>query len=243
MSKLAAVAERLAQTRRWLDQEADRLAARLDQLEARAPAAIQNAHRLLDDQLKEVEATEQMIQQWVNASLEVSGGSNKPRAPQHAGTSQLPRTQPKQSNDAPAPLDPVHRFLNEQHKDLGRLERTLQTLATEFPSPETVAANQPEHAQPKQPNAAAPASINSRRLLDEQQKDDRGLERALQTLANKLQGPQHDGDSLPTRLQLKQFNGGASAPVDGARRALDEPPKSEDANMPATRKLGVVRVA
>ena len=104
MSNLAAVAERLAQTRRWLDQEADRLATRLDQLERRAPAAIQHAHRLLDEQQKDLEATEQMILQMVSASvsLEAAVGSNKARAPQPADTSQLPRVQPKQSNVAPA---------------------------------------------------------------------------------------------------------------------------------------------
>ena len=244
MSKLAAVAERLAQTRRWLDQEADRLAARLDQLERRAPAAIQHAHRILDEQQKDLEATEQMIQQMVNASvsLEAAAGSNKARAPQPAGPSQLPRVQPKQSNDAPAPLEPVHR-LSEQQKDIGRLERTLQTLATEVPEPQNVAPKQPEHAQPRQPNAAASAAIDSRRFLEEQHKDEGGLERALQTLANKLQGPQPAGASAPPRPRFNQSNDDAPAAIDAARRVLDEAPRSEDANKPAARKLGVVRVA
>ena len=133
--------------------------------------------------------------------------------------------------------------MNEQQKDIGRLERTLQTLATEVPEPQNVAPKQPEQAQPRQPNAAASAAIDSRRLLDEQHKDEGGLERALQTLANKLQGPQPGGASPPPRPRFNQSNDDAPAAIDAARRVLDEAPRSEDANKPAARKLGVVRVA
>jgi len=243
MSKLAAVAERLAQTRRWLDQEADRIAARLDQLEKRAPAAIQNAHRILDEQQRDLDATEQMVQQWLSASAEVSGAS-KPRAPQQAGTNPSARAQPKPSSEgAPAQLDPAHRFLDEQQKDVGRLERALQTLATETPEPQTAVASQPPRAQAKPSNDAAAAALDSRLLLDEQQKDEGGLERALQTLANKLQAPQPAGASAPARPWPKQPNEAAPAPLDAQRRLLDEPQKSDDATKPAARKLGVVRVA
>ena len=102
MSKLAQVAERIAQTRRWLDQEADRLADRLDQIEKRAPAAFQNAHRILDEQQRDLDATEQMVQQWLSASAEVSGASNKSRAPQQAARSST-RAQPKPNDGASAP--------------------------------------------------------------------------------------------------------------------------------------------
>ena len=225
MSKLAAVAERLAQTRRWLDQEADRIAARLDQLEKRAPAAIQNAHRILDEQQRDLDATEQMVQQWLSATADLSAAS-KPRAAPHAGTSPLTRTQPRQADDqAPGQPEPAHHFLDEQQKDVGRLERALQTLATEVPE-QTAGVSQPSGAQPKPSNdAAAAAALDSRRLLDDQQKDEGGLERALQTLANKLQAPQPAGASPPARPRL-----------------LDELQQKSD-DKPAARKLGVVRVA
>jgi hypothetical protein len=225
MSKLAAVAERLAQTRRWLDQEADRIAARLDQLEKRAPAAIQNAHRILDEQQRDLDATEQMVQQWLSATADLSAAS-KPRAAQHAGTSPLTRAQPRQTGDlAPGQPEPAHHFLDEQQKDVGRLERALQTLATEVPEPQAPGVSQPAGAQPMPPNEAAASGPDSRRLLDEQQKDEGGLERALQTLANKLQAPQPAGASAPARPRL-----------------LDELQLKSD-DKPAARKLGVVRVA
>ena len=75
------------------------------------------------------------------------------------------------------------------------------------------------------PNEAAASGPDSRRLLDEQQKDEGGLERALQTLANKLQAPQPAGASAPARPRL-----------------LDELQLKSD-DKPAARKLGVVRVA
>jgi hypothetical protein len=224
MSKLAAVAERLAQTRRWLDQEADRIAARLDQLEKRAPAAIQNAHRILDEQQRDLDATEQMVQQWLSATADLAAAS-KPRAAQHAGTTPLTRAQPRLADDpAPGQPEPAHHFLDEQQKEVGRLERALQTLATEVPEPQTAGVSQPSGAQPKPSNDAA-AALDSRRLLDDQHKDEGGLERALQTLANKLQAPQPAGASPPARPRL-----------------LDELQQKSD-DKPAARKLGVVRVA
>jgi hypothetical protein len=242
MSKLAAVAERLAQTRRWLDQEADRLAARLDQLERRAPAAIQNAHRILDEQQRELDATEQMVAQWLSASADVAGGANKPRAsaPQQAG-SPLPRPQARPADGASGQLDPAHRFLDEQQKDVGRLERALQTLATDLAEPQAPAATQPPPAQPK-PAGDAASAHDSRRLLDDQHKDEGGLERALQSLANKAQPPQPASAPPAARSWLKPSDA-APAPVDAARRLLDEPQKGDDATKPAARKLGVVRVA
>ena len=226
MSKLAAVAERLAQTRRWLDQEADRIAARLDQLEKRAPAAIQNAHRILDEQQRDLDATEQMVQQWLSATADLSAAS-KPRAAQHAGTSPLTRTQPRQADDpAPGQPEPAHHFLDEQQKDVGRLERALQTLATEVPERRPPASASRLVRSLSRPTMRRPRRrSNSRRLLDDQQKDEGGLERALQTLANKLQAPQPAGASPPARPRL-----------------LDELQQKSD-DKPAARKLGVVRVA
>lgn len=246
MSKLAAVAERLAQTRRWLDQEADRLAARLDQLEKRAPAAIQTAHRILDEQLRDLDATEQMVQQWLSATAEVSGASGKSRTPQ-AGTSPLARPQPKQSNESVAStFEPARRLLDEQQKDVGKLERALQTLASELPEPQPDGAGQPTRAQSKPSNGGAPAPLNFRQLLDEQpsdeqHKDEGGLERALQTLATKLQGPpQSAAAGQLNRARLHQSNDEA---LEAARRLLDEPQKGEDGIKQPARKLGVVRVA
>jgi hypothetical protein len=239
MSKLAQVAERIAQTRRWLEQEADRLAARLDQIEKRAPAALQNAHRILDEQQRDLDATEQMVQQWLSASAEASGMSNKSRAPQQA-TSASTRAQPKPNDGASAPLDPVHRFLDEQQKGVGRLERALQTLA---PEPPTAGASQPAQPKPSSDGAA----LDSRRLLDDQHKDEGSLERALQSLANKLApqpaaaSPQPAASPL-ARPRLTQTSD-ALAPPDSARRSSDEPQKGEDATTQPPRKLGVVRVA
>jgi hypothetical protein len=246
MSKLAQVAERIAQTRRWIEQEADRLAARLDQIEKRAPAAFQNAHRILDEQQRDLDATEQMVQQWLSASAEVSGTSNKSRVPQQAASASV-RAQPKPNDGAAAPLDPVHRFLDEQQKDVGRLERALQTLATDAPEPQAAAASQPPRAQPKASNDAS-ASLDSRRLLDDPHKDEGGLERALQSLANKL-APQpaaaasHQPAAASPLARPRLTQTSDATPPDSARRSLDEPQKGEDATPQPPRKLGVVRVA
>jgi hypothetical protein len=79
-------------------------------------------------------------------------------------------------------------------------------------------------------------ALDSRQLLDEQQKtvrhrDEGGLERALQTLAN-----------MP-RPRLTPFVNEGPTPVESALRVLDEPQKAEDASKQQPRKLGVVRVA
>jgi hypothetical protein len=185
MSRLAAVAERLAQTRRWLDQEADRLAARLDQLEKRAPAAIQTAHRILDEHQRELDATEMMVQQWLNATADLSAAAGKRPLPQ-AGAGAPGRSPPKVQESVSAPVEPVRRALDDQQKDVGKLERALQTLASALPEPPIEAAGQSAQPQARQ---SVDAALDSRLLLDEQQKhdhrDEGGLERALQTLASK----------------------------------------------------------
>lgn len=228
MSKLAAVAERLAETRRWLDQEADRLAARLDQLEKRAPAAIQTAHRLLDEQQRGLEETERMVQQWLSATADLANAAKA--TPQHAAATPTVPKPPKPQESAAAPPDAVSVILDEQQKYVGKLERALQTLASAPPEPLAEAAS-----QLKQPGEDGPA-LDSRQFLDEQQKtarprDEGGLERALQTLAN-----------MP-RPRLTPFVSEAPTPVESALRVLDEPQKAEDASKQQPRKLGVVRVA
>lgn len=231
MSKLADVAERLAETRRWLDQEAERLAARLDQLEKRAPIAIQTAHRLLDEQLRGLDTTEKMVQQWLNATSELAGATK--HTPQHAGPSPVPPATPKPQESPPASLDHARAAFEEQHQDVSKIERALQTLASAPPEPQVVAAA----ASPlKPPGDGAPEAVDSRRLLDEQHRavhhrDEGGLERALQTLAN-----------MP-RPRITPFGGEVPVSVEPARRLPEEPPKAEDASKQPPRKLGVVRVA
>jgi len=227
MSKLAAVAERLAETRRWLDQEADRLAARLDQLEKRAPAAIQTAHRLLDEHQRGLEDTERMVQQWLSATADLANAAKG--TPQHTVASPAVPKPPKFQESITAAPDAVNVMLDEQQQYVGKLERALQTLASAPPEPLAEAAS-----QLKQPGEDEPA-LDSRQLLDEQQKtgrhrDEGGLERALQTLAN-----------MP-RPRLTPFVSEAPTPVESALRVLDEP-KAEDASKQQPRKLGVVRVA
>src|SRR5262245_25332012 len=80
MGKLTAVLERIAQTKQRLDEEAERLAARLDRLERGAPVIIRQAHRLLDDQLRELDATAQLIEQWTSA-LDVADSLHGYRSP------------------------------------------------------------------------------------------------------------------------------------------------------------------
>ena len=228
MSKLAAVAERLAETRRWLDQEADRLAARLDQLEERAPAALQTAHRLLDEQQRGLEETERMVQQWLSATADLANAAKG--TPQHAVASPAVPKPPKSQESIAAAPDAVNVMLDEQQQYVGKLERALQTLASAPPEPPAEAASQLKQSGEDEP------ALDSRRLLDEQQKtgrhrDEGGLERALQTLAN-----------MP-RPRLTPFVGEAPTATESALRVLDEPEKAEDASKQQPRKLGVVRVA
>jgi hypothetical protein len=245
MSKLTAVIERVAHTKRWLDQEADRLAARLDQLEKRAPAVILNAHRILDDQQKGLDATEKLIQQWVSLASELSTGPEKPRVSQHAGASQSSGTQHRQSNDGvPAGLEPVRRLVDEQHKDVGRLERALQVLAGELPEPQDAGADQGLPAQPRQSNASAMPDP-ARPSLEDEHKDEGGLERALQTLANKSQASQHNGTGQLSLARFKQSNddAGTPVPIESPPRLLEESQSGDDVSKPAPRTIGAIRAA
>jgi hypothetical protein len=226
MSKLAEVAERLAETRRWLDQEASRLATRLDQLERRAPKVIHTAHQLIDEQLRGLEETERMVQQWLSATAEPAAGKGTPQ-PHHAAasptaTSSRPLETVKER--ATAVLEPAKAVLDEQYQYVEKLERALQTMANDGPEPHVDAGN-----GLKEPGANAPA-VDSRRLLDEQQggghpREEGGLESALQTLAK-----------MP-RPRLMPFGSGAPSATEPA------PQQAEDAPQQQPRKLGVVRVA
>jgi hypothetical protein len=227
MSKLAEVAERLAETRRWLDQEASRLAARLDQLEKRAPIVIQTAHRLVDEQLRGLEETERMVQQWLSATAEPGAGKATPQ-PHHSAASPVAATSAKpletRRENLAAALDPARTVVDEQHQYVEKLERALQRMANEPPEPQVDAA-----ARLKEPGDSAPA-LDSRRLLDEPPRavpprEEGNLETALQTLAN-----------MP-RPRLMPF-GSVVPPA-----TEPGPQEAEDASKQQPRKLGVVRVA
>jgi hypothetical protein len=227
MSKLAEVAERLAETRRWLDQEASRLAARLDQLEKRAPIAIQTAHRLVDEQLRGLEETERMVQQWLSATADLGAGKATPQ-PHHVAASSVAATPPKPAEtlkERPAAItEPARTVLDDQHQYVQKLERALQRMTDELPAPNVDAAS-----RSKEPAESAPA-VDSRQLLDEPPRnvpprEEGGLETALQTLAN-----------MP-RPRLMPFGAGAPPATEAG------PEKAEDASKQQPRKLGVVRVA
>jgi len=228
MSKLAEVAERLAETRRWLDQEANRLAARLDQLERRAPKVIQAAHQLVDEQLKGLDETERMVQQWLSATADLENATRGKPQPAHASPSPVVSAPPKPLETAkespPVPFDPAKPLFDEQHQYVEKLERALQTMANELPEPHIDAAGRLRESE-----ESAPAHYAGG-LLDEQQsgvqtRGEGGLESALQTLAN-----------MP-RPRLTPF-GGVAPPAMEPR-----PQTSEDASKQQSRKLGVVRVA
>src|SRR5262245_17775949 len=229
MSKLAEVAERLAETRRWLDQEASRLAARLDQLERRAPIAIQTAHRLVDEQLKGLEETERMVQQWMSDIADLANAGKSAPRPHHAVASAVVATSPKPREtlkERPtAAVDPTRTLLDQQHEYVEKLERALQTMANEPPEPHVDAAS-----RLTEPDESTPA-LDSDRVPDEQQsgvhrrEEGSGLESALQTLAN-----------MP-RPRLMPFGSVAPSATE------PEPQKDEDTSKQQPRKLGVVRVA
>ncbi|MBX9775918.1 MAG: hypothetical protein K2Y71_16180 [Xanthobacteraceae bacterium] len=225
MSKLAEVAERLAETRRWLDQEANRLAARLDQLERRAPKAIQTAHRLIDEQLRGLDETERMVQQWLSATADAGAGKATPQ-PSHPAASPVGAAPPTpvetRKESLAAARDPARTVLDEQHEYVEKLERALKTMANELPEPPVEAASRSAG-----PGESASA-LDSRRLLDEPsgeyRRAERGLESALQTLAN-----------MP-RPRLMPFGSATSTATE------PEAQNAEDTSQ-QSRKLGVVRVA
>jgi hypothetical protein len=225
MSKLAEVAERLAETRRWLDQEASRLAARLDQLERRAPQAIQNAHRLIDEQLRGLDETERMVQQWLSATADPGAGKATPQ-PNHPAASPAGARSPTPVETRKESLagarDPARTVVDEQHLYVENLERALKTMANELPEPQVDAASR------LATHGDSASALDSRRLLDEQsgehRRAERGLESALQTLAN-----------MP-RPRVTPFGSATSTATE------PEPQNAEDTSQ-QPRKMGVVRVA
>jgi hypothetical protein len=261
MSKLAEVAERLAETRRWLDQEASRLAARLDQLEKRAPIAIQTAHRLLDEQLRGLDETERMVQQWMSATADLANAAKaKPQPAQAAAASPVVATPPKPlekpKESPPVPFDPAEPLFEEQHEYVEKLERALQTMANDPPEPHVDAARADAVAHVKGPGETTPAR-DPRRVPTEQQsaahlREEGGLERALQTLAN-MPRPRvtpfgHGGASAPELPQkadeiFKPPKAEGAPKQQKAEGSESKPQKAEDASKQQPRKLGVVRVA
>jgi hypothetical protein len=246
MSKLAAVAERIARTKRWLDQEVDRLAARLDQFEQRAPVVFQDAHRVLDEHQRDLEAAEELMRQWVVPSQQAAARPAKPRAPQQANGSP-PRGQPRPPGEGvPVLLGAAHQLFNEQQRNVERLERALQTLTSEVPEPPTASAGAAPRVQPQPKSLDDDGSVapDTRHLLDEAQyKDEVGLERALQTLATKMQAPEPTGTpSLLTRARIKPSGAEPPTPAEPPASVLEEAQQGQDEGMPAARKPGVVRV-
>ena len=75
MSKLAAIAERIKDTKTRLDAEADKLAERLDAVDAKAPGAFDGAHAFLAKQDAEIQAIEDTMRQLSNLPLGESGAS------------------------------------------------------------------------------------------------------------------------------------------------------------------------
>jgi methyl-accepting chemotaxis protein len=70
MGKLHDVAQRVAQTRQRLSDEADKIAARLDQIDQKAPNAFANAHSILDQHNADIDAMEAELRQLSNLPLE-----------------------------------------------------------------------------------------------------------------------------------------------------------------------------
>jgi hypothetical protein len=245
MSKLAAVAERIARTKRWLDQEVDRLAARLDQFEQRAPVVFQDAHRILDEHQRDLETAEELMRQWVTPP-QATARPAKPRTPQQANGSP-PRGQPRPPGEGvPVLLGAAHQLFNEQQKNVERLERALQTLTSEVPEPPAASAGAAARAQPQQKSADDDRSVapDAHRLMDEAQyKDEVGLERALQTLATKMQAPEQPGTpSLLTRARIKPSSAEPPTLAEPPASALEEAQQGQDDGKLAARKPGVVRV-
>jgi prefoldin subunit 5 len=69
MSKLSTVADRIKRTKEKLDAEADKLSARLDEIDKTAPEKIAGAHAFLDSQKAEVDSIEATLRQLSNDPL------------------------------------------------------------------------------------------------------------------------------------------------------------------------------
>jgi len=69
MGKLQSVAERIRDTKRRLEGEADNLAKKLDALEAKAPAAFDRGHQVLDQHNADLDAMDSELRQLSNLPL------------------------------------------------------------------------------------------------------------------------------------------------------------------------------
>lgn len=81
MATLASIADRLTQTNKTLDDEADGLATKLNELDKIAPDAIANAHAFIDAKKAEVLAIEATLKQLSNLPL-AGASTNSQNAPQ-----------------------------------------------------------------------------------------------------------------------------------------------------------------
>ena len=70
MGKLQAVAQRIRQTKLGLELEADRLAAKLDELDKKAPAAFERGHSIISQHNADVDAMDAELRQLSNLPLE-----------------------------------------------------------------------------------------------------------------------------------------------------------------------------
>lgn len=70
VGKLSAIAERIRDTKKRLDDEADKLATRLDDIDHAAPKAFDRGHRFLDSQESEVNEIEETLRQLSNLPLD-----------------------------------------------------------------------------------------------------------------------------------------------------------------------------
>ena len=72
MSKLQNLADRIRDTKKRLDDEADKLAARLDGLDKLAPDALGRAHTFIEQQQADVDSIEATLRQLSNLPLDQS---------------------------------------------------------------------------------------------------------------------------------------------------------------------------
>lgn len=87
MGKLSAIADRIRDTKARLDAEADKLAARMDDIDKAAPVAFSRGHAFLSDQQAQVDEIEGTLRQLSNLPLDV------------------PATLPVDSGPTPGPSD------------------------------------------------------------------------------------------------------------------------------------------
>src|SRR5690242_13305131 len=69
MGKLASVAQRIAETRKKLESEADKLAGRLDDMDKKAPEAFNRAHTILDSHNADIDDMDAELRQLSNIPL------------------------------------------------------------------------------------------------------------------------------------------------------------------------------